>query len=339
MPPVAVKFGMLAGAETIKAVARFFAGLKEKPFLVLDPVMVSTSGHSLLDEDAHAALLDLIKLVDLVTPNIPEALTLLGKKGEIKTQEDMTSLAKELSTGIGAKAILLKGGHLALPAQEQDTIAVIQDFRKTINLPKLENVVVDIFVSGATEPHFYTNPRIESSSTHGTGCTLSAALAAVYAQNPGAELATSVSTAITYTQGAIAAAFPLGSGHGPTNHGYLTVPRLLPLPTATHPTPFLSHLIGACPDLWEQYVKHPFVIQLGEGTLPRDSFKHYITQDYHYLRHCGCVISQLTADARAHALAAYKSSEFSRITAFSEIALHIAKESEMHVGVGCGGSF
>lgn len=58
-------------------------------------------------------------------------------------------------------------------------------------------------------------------------------------------------------------------------------------PTAHNPTPFVSHLIRSCPELWDEYIRHPFVVQLGEGTLPRKSFEHYISQDYHYLVHCG----------------------------------------------------
>lgn len=318
---------MLAGAATIKAVTDFFASLPQgkRPFLVLDPVMISTSGHSLLDEDAHTALLSLIALVDVVTPNIPEALTLLGSKEEITSKEQMDQLATALAAKFGAKAVLLKGGHLALPASAttKAPIAVIEDFRETLKLPQQKEIVVDIYHRPNQEPAYFINPRIESSSTHGTGCTVSAALASAYALNPTGDITASIAKAIAYTQGAIASAYPLGSGHGPLNHAHLSLPRPLAPPTEANPTPFLSHLIKASPRLWNEYVQHPFVLQLGEGTLPLESFQHYIAQDYHYLKHY----------ARAHALASYKANDFASITAFSEIALHIAKESEMHVAV------
>jgi hydroxymethylpyrimidine/phosphomethylpyrimidine kinase len=92
----------------------------------------------------------------------------------------------------------------------------------------------------------------------------------------------------------------MGSGHGPLNHSHLTTPRALPPPTKSNPHPFVSHLIQSDLPLWKSYVsplrkmerqaddqvRHPFVVQLGKGTLPRDCFEHYIKQDYHYLRHC-----------------------------------------------------
>lgn len=68
----------------------------------------------------------------------------------------------------------------------------------------------------------------------------------------------------------------------------LETPKLTRRPTRANPTPFTDHLIRSCADVWEQYVKHPFVVQLGKGTLPLEAFKHYIVQDWHYLRHCEC---------------------------------------------------
>ncbi len=93
-----------------------------------------------------------------------------------------------------------------------------------------------------------------------------------------------------------------------------------------NPTPFTSHLIANAPE-WDAYVKHPFVVALGKGTLPRDAFAHYIAQDYHYLRHY----------ARAHAAGAAKADDMGTIRALAEIALHVARESEMHVEVSSRG--
>lgn len=116
-------------------------------------------------------------------------------------------------------------------------------------------------------------------------------------------------------------------------------------PTAANPHPFMSFLLRSTPKEWRGYVRHPFVIQLGKGTLPIECFRHYIIQDWHYLRHCellvlvladgtyGLIDASTHLDARAHALAASKTTDFEEIKAFSETSLHIARESAMHVEV------
>ncbi len=183
----AVKIGMLGEAPIVAAVAaclRRWAG----PPVVLDPVMVAKSGAALLADEAVAALVaELLPLATLVTPNLPEAARLSG----LPVASEAERRAAALALAARGPAVLLKGGH-----GEGDE-------------------VVDLLYDGAVF-HRFAHPRIATSSTHGTGCTLSAAIAAHL--GAGAPLAQAVERAIDYTAGAIAAAYPLGSGHGPVDH-------------------------------------------------------------------------------------------------------------------------
>jgi hydroxymethylpyrimidine kinase/phosphomethylpyrimidine kinase len=186
--PAACKSGMLATRELVDAVAAAIRahGL---PHYVLDPVMVATSGDRLLDEDAQRAiLLELVPLATLVTPNLDEASILAGF--EVREPAAMRRAAA-LLIDAGAGAALIKGGHLG------------------------GHEVVDVFHDGDTV-HEFRQPRLDSTSTHGTGCTLSAAIAAGLAS--GDELRHAVEQALDYVHRAIAAAPGLGRGHGPLNH-------------------------------------------------------------------------------------------------------------------------
>lgn len=188
LAPMAVKSGMLASADLVDAVAGSIRaeGLRN---YVLDPVMVATSGDRLLAIEAEAHIRErLLPLADLVTPNLDEASLLLGR--EIRTVEAMRSAAREM-VGLGARAALLKGGHLE--GEE----------------------LVDVLFDGA-ELHEWRHARIATRNTHGTGCTLSAAVAAGLAH--GRSLITAVGDALDYVHRAIVAAPGLGRGHGPLNH-------------------------------------------------------------------------------------------------------------------------
>lgn len=190
LPPAATKSGMLATAEIISAVATEVRDLS-LPNFVLDPVMVATSGDLLIERNAVASIRSmLIPLAVIVTPNADEAGVLTDSS--IVNESDMRRAALELSS-MGAKAVLLKGGHVG--TSDDDS-------------------VVDLLYDGAfTE---YRNERLSTSSTHGTGCTLSAAIAANLAL--GATLRESVGVAIAFVHAAMATAPGLGSGHGPLNH-------------------------------------------------------------------------------------------------------------------------
>lgn len=259
---------MLASPATISALASYLSTLTadERPYLVLDPVMISTSGATLLsaDDSTRTALLnELFPLVDLVTPNIPEARVLLGAEQAVGTLDDILGLAKTLHPKLGGCALLLKGGHLpvtradvralikahSLPAvwiAAEETVEIIADFRGSIGLPEeSQQVVVDLLVSPEGKYTVFVGECVDTSSTHGTGCTLSAALASCYALEAKAAEGKSangngaakgkkalseagIRRAIAYTQAAIASAPPMGRGHGPLNHGHMSAPRLIP---------------------------------------------------------------------------------------------------------------
>lgn len=158
----AIKTGMLSSSAIIRAVVGTL--LKHRATtqrLVVDPVMVSTSGSRLLAEDALEAFVEnLLPITYVLTPNVPEAEVLLGGgKGSIKSLEDMRQAAKRIG-GLGPKYVLLKGGHLSLV------------------MPNEGRVVVDVLYETETDRYYeLTNPYIETEDTHGTGCTLSAAIA------------------------------------------------------------------------------------------------------------------------------------------------------------------
>jgi len=187
-----IKIGMLHNAEVIGAVHDAIADYAINVPLVVDPVMVSTSGASLLEERAVNALMQkIIPMADVLTPNIPEATALSGM--EVDGEEDTGRLAQMLAS-LGPKSILLKGGHLQG--------AVVRD------LLIHEEDTVDVFES----------PRIETAHTHGTGCTLASALACGLAQ--GMSLRDSVVRARRYVHEAIRTAPGYGKGNGPLNHGH-----------------------------------------------------------------------------------------------------------------------
>jgi len=187
----AAKVGMLANAELVATVS---AGLRRHPVkrLVVDPVMVSKSGHHLLQPDAVEALRrELFPLAEIVTPNLPEAGVLLDR-AEPRSIAEMRTAARDLLQ-FGSRYVLLKGGHLT--GEES----------------------IDILDDGTTQTEF-RSLRIATRNTHGTGCTLSAAIAALLPQRAGTVDA--VRDAKTYLTSAIAAADQLsvGSGHGPVHH-------------------------------------------------------------------------------------------------------------------------
>ena len=184
----AVKTGMLLNAEIIRAVASMVVKRKIRR-LVVDPVMVAKGGASLLRPKARNALLEyLFPLALLVTPNIPEAEALSGIA--IRTGQDMKAAAHRL-VARGAKAVLIKGGH-----------------GSDINC-------VDLLYNGDSF-EFFSAPRIPTKNTHGTGCTLSAAITAYLAKET--DLKSAVRQAKEYVTGAILHSLPLGKGHGPLDH-------------------------------------------------------------------------------------------------------------------------
>lgn len=187
-----VKTGMLPDEEIIGAVARVVTARRERPALVVDPVMVAKGGARLMSGPAEAAIVrDLLPLAKLVTPNVPEAEALTGLA--IRTEGDLVA-AGEALVSMGARAALVKGGHLDGPE------------------------VVDALVRPGTAPLLVRHARLTTRHTHGTGCTLASAIAALLAR--GVMLDAAVTRAIDYVTRAIQAAPGLGGGHGPLNHAW-----------------------------------------------------------------------------------------------------------------------
>lgn len=190
----AIKIGMLHSSETIYAVCRALDKYEIKN-IVLDPVMVATSGDVLLQTDAIDTLKEvLIPRVRVLTPNIPEAEILLGRK--IEHQSELFSCAKELAD-LFCVSVLLKAGHLS------------------------EEKLIDIFYSFEDKEIMeMASQRLDTQNTHGTGCTMSSAFAAFLAR--GFDLKSSAGLAKKYIDKAILAGanFKIGDGHGPVNHFY-----------------------------------------------------------------------------------------------------------------------
>ncbi len=189
----AVKIGMLHAPDIVRTVAWALRHYEVKQ-VVLDPVMVATSGDRLIAPDTVQVLVDeLFPLATVVTPNLDEAALLLGRP--IAHADELETAARDL-LALGAKAVLLKGGHL--PGDE----------------------VADLLVSGDGPAQRLASPRIASRNTHGTGCTLSSAIAAYLAL--GNPLDQAVAKARSYILQAIAmgANVYTGAGHGPLNHGH-----------------------------------------------------------------------------------------------------------------------
>ena len=187
--PDAVKIGMVSSAELVKVIADRLSRYKAR-HIVVDPVMVATSGSSLIKTDAVQAVAEeLLPLAEVATPNIPEAEVLSEMK--ITGREDMQKAAKIISEKYGC-AVLLKGGHSI-------------------------NDASDLLCKG-NELRWFEGERIDNPNTHGTGCTLSSAIAANLAK--GFSLEESVQRAKEYISGALAAMLDLGSGSGPMAHAF-----------------------------------------------------------------------------------------------------------------------
>ena len=351
----AVKIGMLGDADTIRTV-RTWLSEHPVPVVVLDPVMIASSGDRLLQAEAEQALRDLVPLVDVITPNIPE-LAVLCQKEPAQTFDEAHEQAANLAAVTGT-TVIVKGGHLC--GQDAGNTAVFPD---------------------GTCAHVRT-PRLDSRNTHGTGCSLSSSLAtrlgvellqhAVSAE-PAADQKNTLTREDTHRalqwstrwlHESIAAGAGLqvgsGEGHGPVDHAARarrleaaasaypwrhllattdsegnaldgTSPERL-LPVSPVPAgeavvkpagPWTAALWAAGGETWHQILDLPFVRALGDGTLDEDLFSFYLDQDALYLRDYSRALATLsaradTAEAQVHwAAGAHEA---------------IAAESQLHEG-------
>lgn len=192
----AIKIGMLNSAEIVQAAVKEILELTNVK-LVVDPVMVAKSGDKLLQDSAIEVLKEqLLPLSDIITPNIPEAEVLTGQT--IDNDEDMKTAGMELLE-LGPKSVVVKGGHADLQTRDSADLLITMQ-------------------NGSVEMQWLTGKRIETSNTHGTGCTYSSAMAAYLAR--GFEITEAVQRAKTYINKAIrtGASYKIGQGHGPVHH-------------------------------------------------------------------------------------------------------------------------
>jgi hydroxymethylpyrimidine/phosphomethylpyrimidine kinase len=186
-----IKLGMLHRADVIDAVLRVLAEVAPDVPVVVDPVMIAKGGQSLLADDAAESLrLRLVPRATVLTPNLPEALALLGGADAAASPEQLT----ERLLALGPRAVLLKGGHGEGP------------------------VLIDVLAERDRPPERFCGARLDTPHTHGTGCTLASALACGLAQ--GLPLRRAVVRARAYVRAAIEAAPGYGRGHGPLGHGH-----------------------------------------------------------------------------------------------------------------------
>lgn len=187
--PDAVKIGMVSNAEIIRTIAERLRHYRPA-HIVVDPVMVSTSGSSLLSSDAADALCaELLPLASVITPNIPEAQKLSGKS--IQTTADMECIGRNIAEAYGVN-VLMKGGHS------------VEDANDCLVLHETGDII------------WFKGERVDNPNTHGTGCTLSSAIACGLAGEK--TLAESVASAKAYITRALKAGLDLGRGSGPLNH-------------------------------------------------------------------------------------------------------------------------
>ncbi|WP_010631123.1 bifunctional hydroxymethylpyrimidine kinase/phosphomethylpyrimidine kinase [Sporolactobacillus vineae] len=194
LPVGAVKIGMVSNQAAIQVIAEKLKRYQPE-YIVLDPVMVSKSGFDLLKPEAQNALIEqLLPLATVVTPNLFEAAKLVGR--DVSSLDDMHEAAQEIYH-MGPQRVLVKGGHLP-------------------------DGPTDIFYDGRIF-HEFTGHHVATKNTHGTGCTLSSAIAAYLSR--GEELSEAIQKAKTYIQGAIEHSLPIGHGCGPTHHFYRWYPE------------------------------------------------------------------------------------------------------------------
>ncbi|MHA7269145.1 bifunctional hydroxymethylpyrimidine kinase/phosphomethylpyrimidine kinase [Arthrobacter sp. HLT1-20] len=265
----AVKIGMLGTAEVMAAVGAWLARTRPA-VVVLDPVMVATSGDALMAPAARQALLDLLESTHLVTPNIVELAVLLGQP-EAKNFNEALAQGRQLAAAYSV-AVLVKGGHL--PGEE----------------------CLDALVQGDGTVEVFTAPRVDTTNTHGTGCSLSAAVATLQART--GDWAASVRHAKAWLSGALETANELavGAGAGPINHFHALWDSAAPSLDA-----FSRQLWHECQEQREAIFGLDFIKELAAGTLHHDHFAYYLAQDALYLSTYSRVLARASALAPTEA--------------------------------------
>ena len=284
--PDAVKIGMVSSSGLIHVIAESLKHWGARN-IVVDPVMVSTSGAKLIDDDAVKTLADeLLPLAVAATPNIPEAEILSGMK--IADESAMTRAAKVIAERFGC-SVLVKGGHMINDAND--------------------------YLYSGEYGSWFTGKRIDTQNTHGTGCTLSSAIASNLAK--GYSLTESVTLAKEYISGALGAGLNLGKGCGPMMHAFSLTGKF------SQSRSIVARLMDSVSDFWSSYNAHPFVKGIETGTLDPAKFRHYIIQDYMYLNEY----------SKVFALGVSKAKNLDTMQLFSSVIQAIAHvEMDIHKG-------
>jgi len=269
----AVKIGMLGSAAVVDEVADWLRAVRP-PVVVLDPVMVAQSGDALLDADATAALRRLLPLADVVTPNLPELAALLDAP-EADGWDDALAQGRDLASRHGVR-VVVKGGHLRA---DDCPDALVTPHR--LAGAGAGSGSSDAGGGTGSDPAvaIVAGPRIATTSTHGTGCSLSSALATLHPRR--GDWLAALTEAKSWLTGSLAHADDLevGSGAGPLDHL-----RALWDAAGTHAGSVAEEMWAGSADLRREIDDLAFVRRLGDGTLPEAWFSHYLAQDAIYLR-------------------------------------------------------
>ncbi|MFJ4073715.1 bifunctional hydroxymethylpyrimidine kinase/phosphomethylpyrimidine kinase [Curtobacterium sp. NPDC089991] len=264
----AVKIGMLGTAPVVRVVTDWLREHRP-PVVVVDPVMVATSGDRLLDEDAAAAMGALFGLADLLTPNRAELQVLAELAGAAACAAPASLSALDAARLVASKwdvLVLAKGGHDEGPASD------------------------DVLVSPSGSARRFTGPRVATTNTHGTGCSLSSAIATLAARHGDWELAVGVAKPWLTAALRGADALEVGSGNGPIDHGAV-IRALLPV------VPFTNVWWSDVGSVLQATIECGFLVGLRDGTLDADVFAGYLAQDVHYLRAYEQHLAALAASA------------------------------------------
>ncbi|KAJ1022550.1 hypothetical protein NDA16_003539 [Ustilago loliicola] len=246
------------------------------------------------------------------------------------TEEDLKQLA-----GVDGATITVRGSVTVI---RTDDIPLSNVLDRKLSYSNDELVVCDVLYQRTSQSEgtyvLFVKPLIDSTATHGTGCTLSSAIAASLAQ--GHSLLRSTSIAIKYVQNAIANGIhDLGKGPGPLDHSYPLQPRgLITSPTASgsaaaHPFALNRSLISNSLDVWTAFVQHPFVLGLADGTLAREGFEWFMKQDYLFLGHYARIWAQAASSP---------DNTFEEVCQLAELSRAMAEEAKLHVRL-CSESF
>ena len=313
--PDAVKIGMVSSAKLIEAIAERLRFYHAKN-IVVDPVMVATSGAKLINDDAIETLArELLPLASLATPNIPEAEILSGMK--INDEAGMIEAAKKINAKFGC-AVLVKGGHRVNDANDllcfnpDNSEAQHINFTASADCGHNEN---EKLTKNSAVCEWFKGKRIDTNNTHGTGCTLSSAIAANLAK--GFTLDEAVRRAKDYISGALGAMLDLGKGCGPMKHSFNLTGKF------AENMSLRERLMRSVADIWPEYNNHPFVKGMETGTLEPEKFRFYIIQDYLYLNEY----------SKVFALGAAKAKSLETMKLFSSVIDAIANvEMDIHKG-------